>query len=103
MCGIFASGHRCHRIATLVQTRDRREKYSKCGPRAKLRFDCNASTETLDDSMNHRKPQAGALPDGTGGKERFKYALDGRRVHSVSGIADPEFDARLPALVGWCP
>src|SRR6202034_4287778 len=54
----------------------------------------DASTETLYDAMDHGKPQTGALPDGPRGKERLKYALNGSRVHSSPGVANPEFDSR---------
>src|ERR1700728_704595 len=99
---IFASRHRLRQFANHFKASDGREKYSKRGPGADFRFDRNASTETLYDAMNHRKPQTCALSNGPGGKERLKYALNGSRVHSTSRVAHPEFDARLryPALVG---
>src|ERR1700734_1138013 len=91
---IFASRYQRPRIANYLEASDNREKYSKRGPHADLRVDGNASTETLYDAMDHRKPQTRALPNGTRGKERLKNALNGSRVHSPSRVANPEFDAR---------
>src|ERR1700733_12912191 len=99
---IFTSPPRRRQIADHFEASGRREKYSKRGPHANFRFDRDASTETLYDAMDDRKAQTCTLSNGPGGKERLKYALDGSRVHSPSGIADPEFDARLryPAYAG---
>src|SRR5580704_15820905 len=52
--------------------------------------------------MDDGEPKTCALSNGTCGKERLKYTLDGSRVHSSSRIANPEFNARLryPTFVG---
>src|ERR1700689_4727090 len=91
---IFASHRQRCWIANHLDAGDDREKYSKRGPHANLRVYGNASTETLYDAMDHGEPQTCALPNGTRGKERLKYALNGSRVHSPSRVANPEFDAR---------
>src|ERR1700691_5701790 len=95
---IFTSHHRCRQIADHFEASDRREKYSKRGPHANFRFDRDASTETLHDAMDHRKPQTCALSNRPRGKERLEYSLNGRRVHSPSRVANPEFDPRLRYL-----
>src|SRR5277367_4166544 len=55
---IFASHHRHRDLVNRFDASDSREKYSKRAPHANLRLHGNASTETLDDAMDHRKPQA---------------------------------------------
>src|SRR5208282_2839067 len=77
---IFASHHRGRRFVNHFEASDSRQKYSKRGPHANFRFDRDASTETLYDAMDHRKPQTSALSNGPRGKERLKYALNGSRV-----------------------
>src|SRR5271155_6104406 len=54
---IFASHHRRRHVVDRFDAGNSREKYSKRAPYADLRLDGNASTETLDDAMDHRKPQ----------------------------------------------
>jgi hypothetical protein len=102
MLCIFASRYRRRGIVYQVYAGGRREKYSKRGAGPELRLYRNTSTEALNDAMNHRKAQTGALTHRTGGKERFEYALDGLRVHAVARVADPKLDARLRdrAVVG---
>src|ERR1700691_3820166 len=90
---MFASHHQSRWIGNCLEAGHSREKYSKRGPHANLRVDGNASTETLYDAMDHRKPQTRALSNGTRGKERLKYALNRSRVHSPSRVANPQFDA----------
>src|ERR1700722_10472637 len=89
---IFASHHQRRWVANCLQAGHRREKYSKRSPRADLRVDGNASTETLHDAMDHRKAQTCALSNRPRGKERLKYALNGGRVHSSPRVANPQFD-----------
>src|SRR6202789_533121 len=99
---IFASHHQRCWIADCLEAGHRREKYSKRSPHADLGVDGNASTETLYDPMDHRKPQTRTLPDGTRGKERLENALNRSRVHSPSRVANPQFDAwpRYSRFVG---
>src|SRR5580658_7832318 len=96
---ILTSHHRLRQLANDFEASDSQEKYSKRGPHANFRFDRDASTETLDDAMDHGKPQSRAMTHGSRGKERLKYALNGSRVHSPPGVANPEFDARLRSAI----
>src|ERR1700677_888833 len=94
MLCIFTSHYRRLFIFNHFEASDSREKYSKRGPHANSRFNRDASTETLHDAMDHGKAQTCALSYRPRGKEWLKYALNGSRVHSPSGVSDPYFDAR---------
>src|SRR5580692_5975882 len=95
MCCTFTSHHRRRWNANHFGASDSGEKYSKRRSHADFRFNRDGSTETLYDAMDHGKAQTCALSNGPRGKERLEYALNGSRVHSPSGVANPEFDVRL--------
>src|SRR5205085_9984784 len=58
--------------------------------------DFNGTTMLLNDTVGHRKPQAGAFARGLGGEERIVDAVEILGCNTVAGIGD--FDARAQAV-----